>query len=162
MIMPNPIEQCDEAISLIEQGVASQADVMQAMALKQKLFAIYQAVSYRFERAAIAFIEANGEIEEGAKRYYVGKDTVCKCKHVPNAWRAIIAACGGDEDLALTALSSDCFKPSLARKMLGEDATQHFDINVQSDLKTGEPRKKLKGARLPAPGQATDELEEAA
>lgn len=138
----NPISKCDTAIELIEAGLASQSEVMQAMAFKQKLGEIYRAINFRFEQAAIKWIEINGDIEDGTKRYYVGTQTARKCKNVPETIRTILEANGADA--LVTVLSSSCFRPASAMEILGDRAEEFFETVVEKDLKTGAPKKKFK------------------
>lgn len=161
MNKPNPIEKLDTAIALIEDGLASKEEVMSALAFKQQLGEITRALNYRFEQAAIAWIEKNGEIEEGEKRWYVGTVTNRKCKDVRKALDAILTSCGGDLDTFVRALSSSCFKPATAMEILGETATDHFTSETVQDLKTGKPRKALKGVPIAlGKGQTEDESED--
>jgi len=140
----NPIQKCDEAIALIEDGVASKEEVMAAMAFKQKLGEISRAINHRFEEAAIKWIEANGEIEDGEKRYYVGTSTTRKCRDVRRTVEGLLTETGGDLDAFTSALSSNAFKPATACTILGEKANDLFETVTAKDLKTGAPKKKLK------------------
>lgn len=138
----NPIQKCDESIDLIEQGLATKSEVMQAMAFKQKLMEIARAISHRFEQAAIGWIEKNGEIEEGEKRWFVGTVTKRSCLNVEETARTILESHG--PDALARVLSSGCFKAAATMELLGEDAMRHFEVRVEKDLKDGKPRKKLK------------------
>lgn len=139
---PNPISKCDEAIDLVEQGLATQTEVMQALAFKQKLGEICRAINFRFEQAAIAWIEKHGEITDGEKRYYVGTQTTRKCKDVNETVRTILET--GGPDALVRVLSTSCFKPASAMETLGEKANDLFETIVAKDLLTGKPKKRLK------------------
>lgn len=156
----NPIEKLENAIAIVEDGLASKEEVMSALAFKQQLGEIYRALNYRFEQAAIAWIDKNGEIEEGEKRWYVGTVTNRKCKDVRKALDAILTTSGGDLDTLVCALSTSCFKPSTAMEILGPTATDHFTSETVLDLKTGKPRKALKGVPIAlGKGQTEDDAE---
>lgn len=157
-MQPNPIEKCDMAIDLVEQGLASKEEVMQAMAFKQKLGEIYRAINHRFEKAAIAWIEKNGEIEDGEKRYYIGTATTRKCKNVHETVRTILETEG--LDTLLLALSTSCFKPSTAMEVLGTRAGEFFETVVEKDLKTGAPRRVLKNTMPKKIGTGSEESDE--
>lgn len=156
----NPIQKCDEAIGLIEDGIASKSEVMTAMAFKQKLGEIYRAINHRFEEAAIKWIELNGEIEDGEKRYYVGTQTTRKCLNVRATVEAILTETGGDLDAFTSALSTSAFKPAMACQILGEKANGLFETVTAKDLKTGAPKKKLKGVDPKRLKGQTDDDEE--
>lgn len=141
----NAIEKLDGAISLVEDGLATKEEVMQALAFKQQLGAVYRHLNARFEQAAIAWIEKNGPIEEGEKRWYVGKLVKRKCKSVRETLAAILEMSGGDLDPLVTLLSTSCFKEATTMAFLGDRATALFDTTVETDLKDGKPKKKLKG-----------------
>lgn len=140
----NPIEKCESSIDLVEQGLASNTEVMQALSFVQKLGEVYRALRYRFDQAAICHIEKHGEIEDGEKRYYVGTKTTKKCLSVPETVRTILETQG--PDALVRVLSTSCFKDAAAMKLLGDDAPKHFETRVEKDLATGKPVKKFKTA----------------
>lgn len=150
----NPIEKLDSAIALVEDGLASKEEVMFALAFKQQLGRIYRALCGRFDQAAIAWIEQNGEITEGEKRWFVGTETKRTCKSVDSTVRAILEL-EGVEGL-VRSLSTTCFCPAAAMDMLGQDAAQYFDSKTTPDLKTGKPMKVLKGIPTKMIGTADD------
>lgn len=135
----------DAAIALVEDGLATKSEVMNALAFKQQLGAFVRHLNTRFEKAAIAWIEKNGEIEEGTTRWYVGKVIDRKCKSVKETIGAILEQSGGDLDPLVTLLSSQPFKEATTIDFLGEKAKALWDTAEKKDLKDGAPRKKLKG-----------------
>lgn len=154
----NPIEKLENAIGIVEDGLASKEEVMSALAFKQQLGEIYRALNYRFEQAAIAWIDKNGEIEEGEKRWYVGTVTKRSCKDVNETVRTILESDG--PDALVRALSTSCFRPATAMEILGPRAAEFFTTETVPDLKTGKPRKALKGVPIAlGKGQTDDEPE---
>lgn len=156
--MTSPIEKLADSIALVEDGIATKEEVMQALAFKQQLGEIYRALSSRFEKAAIQWIEANGDIEDGAKRYYVGTAHKRTCKDVPETIRTILET--GGPDLLVSALSTSCFRPATAMEILGDRAGDLFICEDVPDLKTGKPRKVLKSTSPKAIGAAQTDDEE--
>lgn len=141
---PSAIERVEDALATMEEGSATPDQVRAALSFKQQLYEVYRSITFRFDLAMVAWIEKNGDLEDGMKRYYVGTETKRKCRAVPVAFKALLEKCGGDLDLVLTTLASDAFKPASAMKMLGDDAPKHFESTVEKDVKTGEPKKKVK------------------
>lgn len=139
------IVKLDTAISLVEDGMATKEEVMNALAFKQQLGAFVRHLNTRFEKAAIAWIEKNGEIEEGATRWYVGKVFDRKCSNVRETIEAILSMNGGDTETLATLLSSQPFKEATTIAFLGEKAKDLWTIAEKKDLKDGKPRKKFKG-----------------
>ena len=139
-----PLDRLAFALEVIDQGDASKEQVLLALAFKQQLYEAYRSITHRFDQAMIGWIEANGDLEDGDKRWYVGTATTRKCRFAGPAFKALLEANGGDLDATLAALCSDPFKPALASDMLGDKADQHFDTVTTLDLKTGKPKKTLK------------------
>jgi len=157
----NQLQRCDDAIGVIETGLATREEFVAAQAFVKKLGEIQRAIRHRWEQAAIAWIEQNGEITEGEIRYYVGSETKVKCVSAPLAWKAILAAVDGDEEKAITAFKSEPFKPSVAKKLLDKQADKHFVSKTEKSLETGKPLKKLKAVNPKfLPGQEEDESDE--
>jgi hypothetical protein len=121
----------DEALELI-QIVAG---------MKQRI----REIDNRMQAAAIAWIEANGDLDAGNTRYYVGTEKVTKCNGNAGAIDSLFAAAHGDMDAVAGCLASDALKHGACRKLLGDtDFAKHFTTTERPDLKTGAPKKGLR------------------
>lgn len=96
------------------------------------------------EEAAIQWIEANGDIEVGDVRYYVGTNRTTKCTDTRATMEAALNATGGDIDAMCELLSSGAWKPGACRKTLSpDDFDMLFTTSETLDLKTGKPKRGL-------------------
>jgi hypothetical protein len=145
-VTENILARTGDALDAIEMGFASKEEVLLAMACVQQARAVVQAMAQRFEAAAIQWIDTNGDLEDGDKRYYVGNDRRYKCKDVRATLEALLTETGGDLDALNTCLSSGAFKPGTTMTVLGEKANDHFTTEITKDLKTGKPKRMLKSA----------------
>ncbi len=94
------------------------------------------------EPKLIAWIEANGDIEVGTVRYYIGNNKKDKCNDLPLTVQALFTACGGDFETFCSVLSANAIKAGAAKKLIGEDKfAKLFDTIIEKDIKTGKPVK---------------------
>lgn len=142
---PDLMATTDAAIEMIEQGVANVTDVKQSLAFIEQLKAAVKELTARHEAAVIKFIDLNGEIEDGEKRYYVGLDKQHRCKDTRELLSRILEQ-GGDADLLAKCLSSQPWKPATAKEMLGDAATDLFETITRPSLEEGKPKRRLKAA----------------
>jgi hypothetical protein len=142
----NILAKTGDALDAIEMGFASKEEVLLAMACVQQARAVVQAMAQRFEAAAINWIDTNGDLEDGDKRYYVGNDRRYKCKDVRATLEALLTETGGDLDAINACLSTGAFKPGTTMTTLGSKAAEHFETTITKDLKTGKPKRMLKSA----------------
>jgi hypothetical protein len=144
----NILAKTGDILDDIELGCASRAQVLEAMAYVQQARAAVQSLAQRFEAACIQWIDANGELIDGDKRYYVGHEKKHKCKDVRATLEALLVETGGDLDALNTCLSSGAFKPATTMTTLGDKAKDHFITEITQDLKTGKPKRALKSANM--------------
>lgn len=98
----------------------------------------------QLEQAMIEWIKANGDIEIGTVRYYVGTEKETKCVDQREALEAFLDAAGGDLDAVSTMLASGAFKHGAARALLDEERyAKLFVTTEKSKLKEGKPDRKL-------------------
>ncbi len=138
----NIIPNCKAAIDIIESGEASQDQVLRAQEFVRVLGEVYRELKENLETATIAYIEKNGEIRDGEKRYYVGPNKSTKCLDIRKTAEAVFEVSGGDWDAFVECLSSGAFKPGHTKKLLGDKAEALFEDTETKDLKTGEVGKK--------------------
>lgn len=95
-------------------------------------------LSEKVEAGAIQWIEANGEIEVGETRYYVGPNRTTKCKDLGATLEAVLKATGGDFTETVRCLSTSAFKHGAAREILPADEYEAlFETTEVMDLKEG-------------------------
>lgn len=92
----------------------------------------------------IDWINANGELTIGTKRYYVGSTKKTKPVDLEKLTEAAITACQGDFSAFVEALSANAYKPGACKKILGDEWGKHFVVETIDDVKTGKPKKDVK------------------
>lgn len=98
----------------------------------------------QLEQAMIEWIKANGDIEIGTVRYYVGTEKEAKCTDQRTALDLILEASGGDLDAVASVLASGAFKPGAARALLSPVQYEAVFLTTEkSKLKEGKPDRKL-------------------
>ena len=138
------VNQTQRALEQIESGKATPDQVLLALHFKKRLSEAVRGLGYAIEQAAIAWIEQNGEIEQGAARYYVGETRKYKCRSVESVLREALEK-EGIEGL-LMFLSTQPFKAATTAKQF----PALFDCEVVKEVETGKPRKMLKQAQTGA------------
>lgn len=136
------IPQTLTAIELVESGLADEAQVLAGAAFIEKLGQLHRELKSRWEAAAIAYMEANGDLLDGEVRYYVGPNKSTKCVDLRETVRVVLTATGGDVDAFTDCLSSSAFKHGTTCKRLAEagmkeDADRLFVTTETKDIKTG-------------------------
>lgn len=96
------------------------------------------------KEALIDWINANGELTLGTKRYYVGSTKKTKPVDRIKLTIALIEAVQGDFDSFDEMLSANAFKPGACKKLLGDEWGNHFEETIVEDVKTGKPKKDVK------------------
>lgn len=133
------IQKCDEAVSAFTPEVAAD-EALQAMEFVATLKGIAKELGDKVEAAAIAWIEANGDLVKGEERYYVGPNKTTKCKSPRGTLEALLKATGGDFDAVVACLSAGAFKHGACREILaGDEYADLFETKETADLKTGKP-----------------------
>lgn len=119
-------EQVCEAIDRIDQAKRTMKEI--DAALKESL---------------IDWINRNGDITIGTKRYYVGTSKKTKPIDIERLCEAAITAAQGDFAAFAEALSANAFKPGACKQLLGGQWDDHFTVEVDQDVKTGKPKKSM-------------------
>lgn len=139
----------DAINSLIAEvsALSPDAPVEQLLTVRDRIDAAMQRlreVKQMGDEAAIAWINANGDIEVGTVRYYVGVTKTKKCKDTAATVEAAYEAVEGDAGRFAELLSSNAFKPGACAKVMSEEVfAEHFEVIEQQDLKTGKPKKSV-------------------
>jgi len=95
--------------------------------------------------ALIEWIDGNGDLEMGEKRWYVGTTKRVKLRDSFAAAEALLDATGGDLVEFCEALASEPFKQGHMRTVLGDAEHERlFSVDIVKDLKTGKPRREVK------------------
>lgn len=131
------------AISTIENPLATKDEVLLALNFVKRLKEVAATLNEQAEKAAIEWIQANGEIVEGDTRYYVAPNKVHKCKDTKGVLAALLTASGGDLDAVAECFASGAWKSGETKKRLGEIADTFFKTVETLDLKTGVAKPRL-------------------
>lgn len=139
----------DAINSLIDEvsSLSPEAPVEQVLTVRERIDAATQRlreVKGMIDDAMLQWINANGEIEHGTIRYYVGKTTTKKCRDNAKTIEAAYEAVEGDADRFAELLSSNAFKPGACSKVFtDEQFDECFEVVEQQDVKTGKPKKSV-------------------
>lgn len=95
------------------------------------------------KESLIDWINRNGEINIGTKRYYVGTSKKTKARDMTRLCEAAITEAGGDFDAFAEVLSANAFKPGACKALLGDKWGQHFAVEIDQDVKTGKAKKSV-------------------
>ena len=140
----NIVSTCLDALDLIESGIASEDQVLSAINFVARLSEIRNTLKTRLDTATIRYIQKNGPIQDGPRRYYVAPNKTTRCVSVRDTLHALLETTGGDLDTLTECLSSGAFKPAATKKILGEKATALFETKTTDKLTAeGEPEPKL-------------------
>lgn len=93
------------------------------------------------KKSLIDWINRNGDITIGSKRYYVGNKKTTKPRDLERLCEAAITAAEGDFATFADSLSANAFKPGACKKLLGDAWDRHFEETIADDVKTGKPKK---------------------
>lgn len=125
--------------------VAKPEEVLEVMAAVERVQAQVRAVKEQLEAALIDYIDHNGDIELGDKRWYVGINRTYKPRlDGPELLGKLMDAIGGDFDRFCELLAANAFKPGECKKVLGEEFDAVFETVVRPDLQTGKPKRVVK------------------
>ena len=142
--MANIIDDTKVAIGTVETGLATKYDLLTALGLVARLKEIVKELSASAEAGAIAWIQANGEFQEGSVRYYVAANKTTKCPDQRAALEAVLEAGGGDLDKLAEMLASGAFKPGACRKFLPPEKFAALFVTTETaDLKEGVAKPRL-------------------
>lgn len=131
------VEDTRIAISNIENPLATRDEVLTALNIVARLKELAKELGEQAERAAIEWINVNGEIVDGDMRFYVAPNKTHKCKDTKGVLAALLEESGGDLDAVAECFASGAWKPGETKKRLGDRANQFFETVETPDLKTG-------------------------
>ncbi len=128
---------------------ATQDRVLELYELVQGIKQRIQTIDADLKAAMIEWINANGQIQYGTKRFYVGtKKTTVNTSNTLAIVNAVLNASGGDIEPVVNAMVANPFKKSATQEILGDQWGEHFEVVDVPDLcegkATGKPVKELK------------------
>lgn len=126
-------------VERLEAGTGSEADVLTALNLHQRLKEVTKGLGYLVDDAAVQYINKHGDITCGNIRYYVGTTTYTKCKDVKGTLEMLMAVSGGDFGAMAECLASDAWKAGQSRVVLGDKFDTCFSTEKRMELKDGKP-----------------------
>jgi hypothetical protein len=133
----------DSAVGSIETDSPVEA-VLEAMDRVAALKEQTRLLAELLEARVIAWIETNGDIENGDVRYYVGPNKTTRCNDLRATLTALLDACGGDMQEVCRHLSTSAFKPGACRETLAESDYAELFITAETpDLKEGKPKRRV-------------------
>ncbi|MCR4331803.1 MAG: hypothetical protein NUV34_03740, partial [Sulfuricaulis sp.] len=97
----------------------------------------------QFDEQIISWIQANGDLTIGDKRYYVGPEKTTKSIDNARTLEALLTATDGDVQAIAGLLSSQPYKHGSCRGVLGDQWDKCFIVEEKLDLKTGVAKKEL-------------------
>lgn len=141
------VDRAEQCIAKLISGIAAKDDVLDALEVRKRLAEVSRALCKAVEESAIAWLQANGEIECGEIRYYAGIEKKTTCTNPKAATVAVLDAAGGDTDKFTECLASGAFKPGACKQLLGEQRfAELFKTEAVPDLKTGRAKTVLVAA----------------
>lgn len=97
-----------------------------------------KALKSSLDARLVEYIQANGDIQIGTRRLYVGTKKTTKCVDVQAAVKAILEDCGGDVDMMARCLSSDALKFGASKTVLKpENYDKFFKVTPKTELREG-------------------------
>lgn len=135
------VQTCNDAIGGIEAGGASKEEVCAALDFVQRLSEVARELKRRVDIAAIGYIQTNGEIQIGPRRFYVSEGTkTTKCLDTRKTYEKVMEVAGGNVDAVLDCLCSDPWKPAKTMKLIGYGADKLFKTTRKPKLnQEGQP-----------------------
>ncbi len=120
------------------EDVSRRMDVIDAM--KRRL----KELECEFDQQMMEWIDANGDVTIGEKRYYNGYEKETKCIDGRGAVESLLVACNGDLDQFCGCLASGALKPGASRSVLSPEAfARFFETREKKSLKEGKPVRKV-------------------
>ncbi len=136
------IEDTELAIARIHPG-SSPDDVATAINQLDVLGDRVKAAKEMLKDHLTEYVRANGSLEIGTMRYYLGRKKITKCVNVPDTLAALLGAVAGDWNRMCEFLSAGPVKHGAARQVLAPDDYALLFISVDEDeLKEGKPEGK--------------------
>ncbi len=137
-------------VERLEAGTGSEADVLTALNLHQRLKEVTKGLGYLVDDAAVQYINKHGDITCGNIRYYVGTTTYTKCKDVKGTFQTLLEVTSGDLETIASCFASDAWKAGQSRVVLGDKFDSCFSTEKRLELKDGKPlvRKSLQKVNM--------------
>lgn len=135
------LKLADEATAALDLDTPAEK-VLAAIELRAALKEAVRALDAAMEPKLVAWLEANGQLECGTKRYYAGvrKDTKCVDQ---GATLTTLLETASVETIA-ECLASGAFKPGKCREVLPpEEYARLFETKETGELREGKPVKRL-------------------
>ena len=104
----------------------------------------FREISEILKAAELEAVDSVGEVVIGDKRYYVGTKTITRQTGETDEICGLIAETGHPIGECLV---KQPFKPATVREIIGnDDWGQMFEVETQDDVKTGKPKREVRGA----------------
>ncbi len=140
----NQIDVCLSALARLGTDLTTKDDVLSALTFCKRLREIASDLSAQAEKGAMGFIEANGDIVDGEKRYYVAPNKTTKCVDLRGTMAALLTAAGGDEEVVYGCMSASAWKHGAVKKNLPPEVYEKlFETKETKGLEEGKPTKRL-------------------
>lgn len=119
----NVLAKCEDAIALVEAGLAGNDEVAAALEFVTRLKQVARELDARLEAATIAWIDEHGPVRTGRDGPFwaVKSKKTVKCPDQRAALLALLEATGGDVDALSEVLSSGAFKHGAAKTKLSPE-----------------------------------------
>lgn len=142
------METTELETSIIQCGEQTPVEtLLQAGDQIARLGEFHRQVKQMWEAKMVEHINRHGPVEVGDVRFYVGVVKKTRCVNVPGAVEALLSRVEGDFARFCDHLSTGAVKYGAARDTLApEDFDRLFVTEVEDDLKTGKPVKRLQRA----------------
>lgn len=94
------------------------------------------------EEQLIDWINANGDLQIGHKRYYVGPYKRYRARDQMRIADVVLSLTQGDLQSFVEYLSASAFKPGMVKKAVGlNEFDELYETVIRDDVKTGKPKK---------------------
>lgn len=140
----NLIESTLDALDVLDSGLCSQDQVLTALEFVKRLGEVQRELKERVNKAAIKYIQANGDIQDGTRRFFVGPNKTTKCLDLRKTVEAVLTAAGGDIDALVDVLSTDAFKPGATKKLIKDKAKDLFETKETNKLELEQAKPEMK------------------
>jgi len=119
--------------------------VAQVLRLRNILKDLVKVFDADLDKSLFEWLQANGELEVGEIRYYVGNEKKTKCKDRQATLEALLESTDGDVSGLTDALVKEPFKQGSVRGIVGHNRhAELFETEKVEDTKTGKPKKSVK------------------
>lgn len=143
-IIELPTMQTDRVLSVIcdLNNDSTVEQFAQAMGVAADLMYVARVLKQAAEQRAVAYIKANGEVQIGDKRYYLGHDKTWKPINDAAIMDEVLEKTGGDADAVIGCLSANPWKRTAVKAIISDADKRLFKCEVKDKLKDGAPAPK--------------------